>query len=548
MDGVVASAVKWNVDYIMLTAWHGDVVTLYPSQVQQDYGLNRYTDRDVIGELLDALDAVNKTRDKKIEFYLYTHPGQGYALSAVDQAKIGWGDYDAYNTYLSRLYYELVDRYTNRGGKLGISGLFFDEGSVLGDMDLFIDYPRLRDACKRGGNDVVLIQNYYGNLYSQDVICHEAWLRGTTYSKSFLNLDSEMWEASENGSFAVTLTKDWWPSAPVSEESAVYPQFDFASMFRYAVLTASLNAQGGGVSWSFGNYARNSSDEPLWETGVDDVMTKFSEYYDKYYDSLFGTVPGKAYPTPSGGGLSSLKRLKLSNPNAWGVSTDSKDGKTTYLHVLYAPKGNVLELEAPANGATFSSASVLGSSAAVKMEKLSKGGYRLTLPEGFTWDSIDTVIALKAGSDSGLDIIDNDDDEMDFDKYTVILRDGRAYVRKGTTYAQMAAFLEASGEYLANFINEDGTEEITSDSPQWNTAALEGMILRLITSDYSDMTDYIITPVSDEPNTPGKPGTPDTDKSPSTGDTGSILLAVLMMAFAGLCLTTLILRRKRNFR
>lgn len=29
VDGVVDSAVKWNVDYIMLTAWHGDMVTLH---------------------------------------------------------------------------------------------------------------------------------------------------------------------------------------------------------------------------------------------------------------------------------------------------------------------------------------------------------------------------------------------------------------------------------------------------------------------------------------------------------------------------------------
>jgi hypothetical protein len=81
------------VDYIQLTAWHGDLITLYPSEVQEAYGLTsggepRYTERDVIGDLLDELDAVNKKYGTNIELYLYTHPGQGTALHAIDQEPV----------------------------------------------------------------------------------------------------------------------------------------------------------------------------------------------------------------------------------------------------------------------------------------------------------------------------------------------------------------------------------------------------------------------------------------------------------------------------
>ena len=513
--GVVESAIKWHVDYIQVTAWHGDLITLYPSAVQQKYGMSRYTQRDVIGDLLDEIDAANKENGTNLELYLYTHPGQGVALHAIDQARVGWGDYDKYNTYISELYYELVSRYTNRSnGKQGISGLFFDEGSPNGDMDLYIDYPRLRDACKRAYTDLVMIQNLYqGNLYSQDVANHEVWPKaGTPYSSSFKTTNVDMWEASDNGGYSIVLSGNWWPTSAVSDQNCVAGQFTLSNMFRYTVLLASLNEGGGGVAWSFGNYVQSESSTVLWETGIDEIMTQFAEYYDRYNESLFETVPGKAYVTANASGVSSLKRVSMASDNKWGVSTDSKDGKTTYLHVLFAPSGNVLDLAAPANGVTFSEAELVGAEGNVKIEKLASGGYRLTLPEVFKWDSIDTVIALKVGSDKELDVVsDVNDGKMDFENNTVILKDGKAYIMEGTTYAQMKAYLEKDGKYIANFLTPDGIDEIDDTSDLWNIAASQGMILRLFASDYSDLTDYVITVVKQENNS--QPVVPDTGVS-----------------------------------
>ena len=148
----------------------------------------------------------------------------------------------------------------------------------------------------------------------------------------------------------------------------------------------------------------------------------------------------------------------------------------------------------------------------VKIEKLASGGYRLTLPEVFKWDSIDTVIALKVGSDKELDVVsDVNDGKMDFENNTVILKDGKAYIMEGTTYAQMKAYLEKDGKYIANFLTPDGIDEIDDTSNLWNIAASQGMILRLFASDYSDLTDYVITVVKQENNS--QPVVPDTGVS-----------------------------------
>ena len=41
-------------------------------------------------------------------------------------------------------------------------------------------------------------------------------------------------------------------------------------MFKYNVLLASINTEGGGVAWSFGCYAQSEESTQLWETGVDE--------------------------------------------------------------------------------------------------------------------------------------------------------------------------------------------------------------------------------------------------------------------------------------
>ena len=84
----------------------------------------------------------------------------------------------------------------------------------------------------------------------------------------------------------------------------------------------------------------------------------------------------------------------------WGVSTESPDGKTVYLHVLNLPADGVLTLPLPANGKKFIAAESGGVQLA--LEKAGKG-YRIVLPENT--DPVDTVVRLTAKGISFMDTI-----------------------------------------------------------------------------------------------------------------------------------------------
>jgi hypothetical protein len=75
------------------------------------------------------------------------------------------------------------------------------------------------------------------------------------------------------------------------------------------------------------------------------------------------------------------------------VGTESLDGLTTYVHVLWPPQGKELALPAPADGRTFTEAALLG----IGEIELSQDteGVKLRLGDGQAWDLVDTVIVLK---------------------------------------------------------------------------------------------------------------------------------------------------------
>ena len=75
------------------------------------------------------------------------------------------------------------------------------------------------------------------------------------------------------------------------------------------------------------------------------------------------------------------------------MGTESQDGKTTYLHVLWPPRGKDLTLPAPADGRTFTEAALLGGGK-IELSQDAKG-IKLRLGDGQSWDLVDTVIVLK---------------------------------------------------------------------------------------------------------------------------------------------------------
>ncbi len=374
---------SWGVEYVIFTAWHAGINPLYPSAVMRKWGLDsHYCKRDLIGEVISAL------RQHGIGVVLYTHPRDGHDLSEDDQRKTGWNgtlgvnpdwavfDYARWNDFTNELYGELVSRYGRE-----IIGVYLDEGSALGNSWRVVDYPRLRRTIKGKSDKLLMIQNFYGTLYSCDIgdIEYHHW-------REFENTDGKMWPASTQPvgtCFATT----WFADKPQGTNTVVFSAED---MFRFTLLQAGTNTEGGGVQWAAGPYADGG-----WETGVDETMRKLASYIAPIAKSLKGVVASRAFPTRDGMTLGSTA---LGAPVVeWGVATDAADGSATYLHVLRAPAGQSLRIGMPADGSRFSSGALLESGLAVDLA-FDAAGYELTMPVGHRFSGLNTTICLKRQS------------------------------------------------------------------------------------------------------------------------------------------------------
>ena len=97
------------------------------------------------------------------------------------------------------------------------------------------------------------------------------------------------------------------------------------------------------------------------------------------------TRPGKAYPTAE---------REWFAQRTWGVSTESPDGKTIYLHVLTPPAGQTLAIGPTSDGSELTGpATLVADGKSVSLQKTS-AGYEITLPAGTAWDPLNTVIAV----------------------------------------------------------------------------------------------------------------------------------------------------------
>jgi alpha-L-fucosidase len=144
-------------------------------------------------------------------------------------------------------------------------------------------------------------------------------------------------------------------------------------------LAGTTEQRHGGVAWAAGPYANNQ-----WETGVAETLRRFGKLLAPIAESVFGTVPSTAYVTHAG----TLQK------DTWGVATDSRDGRSVYLHILNPPaSGASLQVPPAADGRRFRAARLLVSGRQVELRKPA-AGYRIVLPRGETWNAVDTVIRL----------------------------------------------------------------------------------------------------------------------------------------------------------
>ncbi len=381
-NGFAEDLVTAKVQYVIFSAWHSKMVTLYPSQKMADWGMpHRRTDRDLIAEMIGAVKA------KGINVYLYTHPRDGMEFTDEDKLKTGWGtvappadqkwnpgpDFDRpkWNAFINDIYQEMMQRYGAR-----IDGLFMDEGSPQADSHNVVDYPRLRDTIKAVNPRVVLIQNNYGNLYGLDIGMKEYFGQ-----QEFAQTDGSLWPGYTQP-VAATMGgtgESWW-----AKETSHAVKYTPRAMFRYTVLQAATNTDGGGMAWAAGPYAGGG-----WEPGVLPALQQIGGWIDQIRESVLGTRPSTSYPTKAGTRITDL---------TWGVATKSPDDRTEYLHVLKPPAGQTLTLPLPQDGKVFSAASLVNDGTPVTLDK-DLNQIRLTIPG--TWDAGDTAIKLTVSDRSG---------------------------------------------------------------------------------------------------------------------------------------------------
>ncbi|MEU0939675.1 alpha-L-fucosidase [Embleya sp. NPDC005971] len=371
-----------KVQYIVFTAWHSRMVALYPSRKMLDWGLpDHRVDRDLIADMITAVKA------KGIHVYLYTHPRDGMEFTAADRQRTGWGtqphppdqpwnpgaDFDrpTWNAFVNDVYQELMQRYGAR-----IDGLYMDEGSPQGDSQTVIDYPRLRATIKAVNPRAVLIQNDYGNLYGLDKGMKEYFGQD-----EFAQSDGDLWPGRAEP-VAATLRgtgTSWWAS-----ETGGSVKYGPRSLFRYTVLEAATNTDGGSTAWAAGPYAGGG-----WEPGVMPALRQVGAWIDPIKKSVLGTRPSTSYPTKPGTRITDLP---------WGVATRSPDDRTEYLHVLNPPAGRTLVLPLPRDGKVFSAASLVKDGTPVALDRDIN---RVTLTIPGTWDANDTAIELTVADRSG---------------------------------------------------------------------------------------------------------------------------------------------------
>lgn len=343
VQNLVRTAASMRAQYLQFTTWHANMNVLFPSAVMARRLPGHCSRRDVVGDLIEAL------RSTGIRLILYIHPSDGHDLSPQDQDRVGWNDgpnFSRWNDFVNELLAEVVDRYG-----ADVAGYWVDGG-----LPSQVDPARLRRTIMSRDPQAWLIQNSGLNRACADFGAHE------TFAEPF---------AASEWQMNAVISGEWW-----AKQGFLHTSPEMA--LKYTVLQAGVPGNAGGVAWSVGPHPGGR-----WETGVPEFAERLGEYVRRIKTALFGIRPSVAYPTQNGTPLR-LARI---------VGTESRDGKTTYLHVLWPPQGKDLALPAPVDGRTFTEAALLGGG---KIE-LSQDAreVRLHLGDGQAWDLVDSVVVLK---------------------------------------------------------------------------------------------------------------------------------------------------------
>ena len=336
-------------EYVVFTLAHAGFNLLFPSDTMKAVCPGKCAEKsDIIEKLLAGLGRYG------IPLVFYLPPNDAHDINDEELKKMGWVDDAARMRFLKRLIGEIYDKYGQ-----GIRGFWFDQGGPSADVCayvrernpdavIFVNTGVTANTVKHPLSDFI-VSEYYGSIESCD-----SDALPTHYSQ--VNRQIGNWWASGN-------------KAPT----------DARNLYRYSVRTIATEGQfNGGIAWSCGPYL-----DQTWEDGVRDLLGELGGLL-RGHEGIYGTVPGRSYVTAPNA---------LLEKTDWGVSTESPDGKTVYLHVMNRPENGILSLPLPADGKTFVGAEHEGE---VLLLRKTGNGYEITLPAPADCDPIDTVVRLVA--------------------------------------------------------------------------------------------------------------------------------------------------------
>ena len=373
LEGFVADAVAFGVEYVRFTAWHQGMFPLYPSDVMTHWrGERSSSSRDIIGELIEALS------EEGIATQLYTHPRDGHDMDRRDQERTGWGAtapignpdpdprsfvFSRWNDFITEAYAELVDRYGSR-----VQSIYWDEGSERADSTWVVDYGRLRQTILSRAEHLVIQQNFYGNLYSADVADHE-YYRWGEFAESTL----DHWPAYRTQSVSTVLGSIWWAGRATQFEIGFSPD----DLLGYLAIQTAVNITGGGLAIAAGPLVGGG-----WEPGVREALIEFARRLQPIRKSIVGARPSRRWPAPDRSTATTLN---------WVVATETDEA--TFVHVLRRPTSGRVLLPRRASDDIPRSALCVRSGAEVGVS-VTESALELTLRME-SWDEHHTVIELR---------------------------------------------------------------------------------------------------------------------------------------------------------
>jgi hypothetical protein len=340
--------------------------------------------RDLLGEIIDSANS------KGVAVILYTHPRDGHDFEDDEKISMGWGlgtdgvhndvpngenfNYKTWNAYITELYTELADRYAHKLLAFYTDGV----GSYSGKDTHFennlqiVNYLTIRDIMKSRNPDIAMIQNYFGNIFSNDYAMPEGYFG---YEDVMDMAHTEKWPVANKSLAICPFAGGWMPSADFVGKDA--RKMTVGDMLKYTMFDASCTA-GGGLCWACSPYAEGN----VWQTGVVECMTAVGDELLRRSEGFYNARPSMSYPTLSGDTLEGRE---------YTFFMSSDDGRYEYLHLMKERK--TLTIPASADGAELFSPVPLCDGVKVEGFEKSEGGYLLSLSGEF--DETDTVIRFE---------------------------------------------------------------------------------------------------------------------------------------------------------